>query len=106
MNTASIAKVLVPMLLFGASLSSCSQNSSNDNNSSATTVVLSDANPARVLLAAVLLASGDIEKALTDGLVTPKDVDAAVSAIKNGTLDEWRQRAENELTTPSSDTEE
>ena len=106
MNTASIAKVIAPMLLFGVTLSGCSQNDSNDNNSSATTVVFSDANPARVLLAAVLLTSGDIEKALTDGLVTPKDVDAAVSAIKNGTLDEWRQRAENELATPSSDTEE
>jgi hypothetical protein len=47
-----------------------------------------------VLLAAILLATGDIEKALSDGLVTVADIDAATAAITNGTLDAWRERAE------------
>jgi hypothetical protein len=40
------------------------------------------------------LASGDIERALTEGLVTSIDVDAAVAAVKDGTLNAWRERAE------------
>jgi hypothetical protein len=45
------------------------------------------------------LASGDIEKALTEGLVTSIDVDAAAAAIQEGTLDAWRERAEADFST-------
>lgn len=39
-----------------------------------------------VLVAAVVLATGDIEAALDAGLVTPAEVEAAVQAIQDGTL--------------------
>ncbi|CAB4565337.1 unannotated protein [freshwater metagenome] len=98
MTSHVLAKLLIPALLLSPALSSCSQDNNNDNSSTTTTSVLfGDANPSRVLLAAVILASGDIEKALAEGLVTSLDVDAAVAAIKNGTLDAWRQRAEAEF---------
>lgn len=96
MKSHIIAKLSVPVFLLFPILGSCSQDNNEDNNTSTTTSFISDANPARVLLAAVILASGDIEKALLDGLVTAADVDAATDAIKNGTLDSWRQRAETE----------
>ena len=47
-----------------------------------------------VLVAAILLSTSDIDGAVAEGLVTPAEVDAAAEAIKNGTLDLWRQRAE------------
>jgi hypothetical protein len=53
-----------------------------------------------VVLAAVLLVAGDVEKALTKGLVTAPEVDAARKAIAEGTLDMWRQRAEADGATP------
>lgn len=92
-----IAKVALPALLLVPALASCSQNSNENIDSTTTTIFLSDANPARVLLAAVILTSGDIEKAIIEGLVTSVDVDAAVAAIKDGTLDAWRERAETEF---------
>ena len=53
-----------------------------------------DLTPKGVLLAAVILSTGDIEAALSDGLVTVPEVDAAREAVAAGTLDLWRQRAE------------
>jgi hypothetical protein len=53
-----------------------------------------------VVLAAVLLVAGDVEKALTKGLVTAPEVDAARKAIDEGTMDMWRQRAEADEVTP------
>ncbi|MEO7372954.1 MAG: hypothetical protein ABIW36_03470 [Terrimesophilobacter sp.] len=47
-----------------------------------------------VLVAAILLSTADIDGAVAEGLVTPAEVDAAAAAIKNDTLDLWRQRAE------------
>ena len=47
-----------------------------------------------VVLAAVLLVAGDVEKALTKGVVTAPEVEAARAAIAEGTLDMWRQRAD------------
>ena len=49
-----------------------------------------------VVLAAVLLSTADITAAVAEGLVTPAEVDAARAAIEDGTLDEWRQKAEQE----------
>ncbi|WP_193508935.1 hypothetical protein [Cryobacterium sp. BB736] len=49
-----------------------------------------------VVLAAVLLSTADITAAVAEGLVTPAEVDAARAAIEDGTLDEWRVRAEKE----------
>lgn len=93
-----LVKMTLPALLLVPAVASCSQDSGDTTATTTTTPVLfSDANPARVLLAAVILASGDIEKAIIEGLVTSLDVDAAAAAIKNGTLDTWRERAETEF---------
>lgn len=53
-----------------------------------------------VVLAAVLLVAGDIEKGLADGVVTLSEVNQARLAIDSGTLDMWRQRAELDGVTP------
>ncbi|MEY4898450.1 MAG: hypothetical protein RL294_261 [Actinomycetota bacterium] len=53
-----------------------------------------------VVLAAVLLVAGDVEKALIKGVVTASEVEAARAAIAEGTLDMWRQRAEADEATP------
>jgi hypothetical protein len=47
-----------------------------------------------VVMAAVVLVAGDVDKALADGTVTPAEVEAARKAIAAGNLDLWRQRAE------------
>ncbi|MHA6668905.1 hypothetical protein ACX3O0_08535 [Homoserinimonas sp. A447] len=47
-----------------------------------------------VVLAAVLLSTADIEASVAEGLVTPDEVDEARRAIEDGTLDEWRELAE------------
>lgn len=47
-----------------------------------------------VVLAAVLLSTADIEASVAEGLVTPDEVDEARRAIERGTLDEWRELAE------------
>jgi hypothetical protein len=98
MRSHLLAKFVIPVLLLFPLVTSCSQDNNETDISTSTTIVfLNGANPTRVLLAAVILASGDIEKAITEGLVTSIDVDAATAAIKNGTLDAWRERAETEL---------
>jgi hypothetical protein len=53
-----------------------------------------------VVLAAVLLVAGDIDKGLAQGVVTPAEVTEARRAIESGTLDMWRQRAESDGVTP------
>jgi hypothetical protein len=53
-----------------------------------------DIQPDKVLLAAVLLAAGDVDTALSEGLVTAEEVDRAAEALDVGTLDDWMDRAE------------
>lgn len=50
-----------------------------------------------VLLAAVILSSGDINSAVSDGIVTTAEVTEARDAILANTLDLWRQRAETDV---------
>lgn len=57
----------------------------------------SDVTARGVVLAAVLLREGDVERGVADGLVTPAEVDAAIAAIERDELDAWAQRAEAEL---------
>ena len=47
-----------------------------------------------VVTAGVLLASGDITKAIETGQVTPSEVKYARLAIQEGTMDLWRELAE------------
>ncbi|MEM8905384.1 MAG: hypothetical protein AAGF02_16905, partial [Actinomycetota bacterium] len=42
-----------------------------------------------VLVAAIVVATGDIEAALDEGVVTPAEVEAALVAIDEGSLSEW-----------------
>jgi len=56
----------------------------------------SDVTARGVLLAAILLRSGDIEIAVANGTVTPAEVERARQAIVDESLDIWRQRAEKE----------
>ncbi|MEO1062794.1 MAG: hypothetical protein AAFZ07_15385 [Actinomycetota bacterium] len=42
-----------------------------------------------VLVAAIVVATGDIDAALDEGIVTPAEVEAAILAIEDGTLSEW-----------------
>lgn len=94
MKVTSIASlVLIPALLTGCAAPS------NDGNSKNTSEILTKNLPSEVtafgvVLAAVLLTSGDIEKALSEGLVTPEVVVEARMAIANKQVDLWRQRAE------------
>jgi hypothetical protein len=71
-----------------------------DGNDILTVDLGADVSARGVVLAAVLLVAGDIEKGLADGVVTPSEVDEARLAIDSGTLDMWRQRAESDGVTP------
>ena len=53
-----------------------------------------------VVLAAVLLVAGDVDKAVKNGVVTESEVLEARQAIADGTLDIWRQRVESDGATP------
>lgn len=55
-----------------------------------------DVSPTGVVLAATLIASGGVEEAVASGLVTPAEVDAARTAIKEGTLNRWVALAQDE----------
>lgn len=50
--------------------------------------------PVRVVLAFVLLSSGDIEAAISEGLVSPEEVAIAVTAVDEGTIQDWIDAAE------------
>ncbi len=65
-----------------------------DGNDILTADLGTDVTAKGVVLAAVVLVAGDVDKALADGTVTPAEVAAARTAIGEGNLDLWRQRAE------------
>lgn len=49
-----------------------------------------------VVLAAVMIKIADVQQAVTEGLVTPAEVEEARKALEAGTLNLWEQRAEAE----------
>ena len=53
--------------------------------------------PVRVVLAFVLLSSGDIEAAISEGLVSPEEVAIAVTAVDEGTIQDWIEAAEESV---------
>ena len=71
-----------------------------DGNDILTPDLGTDVSARGVVLAAVLLVAGDIDKGLAEGIVTPAEVEEARLAIDSGTLDMWRQRAELDGVTP------
>ena len=52
--------------------------------------------PVRVVLAFVLMSTGDIEAAVAEGLVTPDEVAIAVQSLEDGTVQDWIDRAEEQ----------
>lgn len=54
--------------------------------------------PVRVVLAFVLMSTGDIESAVAEGLVSPGEVAIAVQSLEDGTVQEWIDRAEAQAT--------
>jgi hypothetical protein len=54
-----------------------------------------------VLLAAVILSSGDIQVAVEKSVVSAAEVNAARDAILANTLELWRQRAETDVAVAS-----
>jgi hypothetical protein len=54
-----------------------------------------------VLLAAVILSSGDIQAAVEKSIVSSAEVNAARDAILANTLNLWRQRAETDVAVAS-----
>ena len=96
MKLSVIASILlVPVLLTGCASSPTDTPTTSEGESSILTPTLSpDVTAFGVVLAAVLITSGDIEKALSEGLVTPEEVQEAQMAIAAGEVDLWRQRAE------------
>lgn len=55
-----------------------------------------DVTPEGVVLAAMLIKTSDITKAVENGLVTPAEVDFALAAIKSNSLQEWVDLAQSE----------
>jgi hypothetical protein len=53
--------------------------------------------PVRIVLAFVLLSSGDIEAAISEGLVSPDEVAIAVTAVDDGTIQDWIDAAEESV---------
>ena len=99
-NTVATAMLLL-MTLAGCASSVPSESLSVlDGNEILTADLGNDVTARGVVLAAVLLVAGDVEKALSKGLVTAPEVQEARKAIDEGTLDMWRQRADADEATP------
>lgn len=99
--TTTIAGLVLAGSLAGCSMSVPSESMSViEGNDILTADLGADVSARGVVLAAVLLVAGDIEKGLAQGVVTVAEVDEARTAIESGTLDMWRQRAESDGVTP------
>ena len=53
--------------------------------------------PVRVVLAFVVLSAGEIEAAISEGLVSPEEVAIAVTAVDDGTIQDWINAAEKSV---------
>ena len=113
----TFARTLLPVALLGLTIAGCGDDDENDDTTTtavATTAVETTAAPSDdttedtvegagvgeievsatvspdgVIAAAVLLAEGDVEQAIADGLVTVDEVDIAVRALERGELGAW-----------------
>lgn len=68
-------------------------NSSDGSNGDLTPQEVDDVDPDKVLVAAILLGTGEIDVALSQGLVTADEVDLASIALRTGSLGEWADRS-------------
>ena len=67
-----------------------------DSTAPVATELPDDVRAAGVILAATLIATGNIDDAVASGLVSPAEVDEARKAIESGSLDRWVALAEAE----------
>ncbi len=88
--------LVATVLLAGAALTGCASTVDSRADYIMTRPLPADVTAKGVVLAAVLLASGDIDNAVGNGLVTPAEVDTAKTAIDQDLLEYWKQRAEKE----------
>ncbi len=91
----AVAIALLSCVLIGTGVAGCTPIPTTES-AILTAPLPADVTAQNVVLAAILLTTADIDAAVADGLVTPAEVDAATLAIKQGTLDLWRQRAESD----------
>lgn len=96
MRTWMAITLVVPMSLVAACGSDDDEDdggSSGDDTSATVEVDTDGAEPDKVLLAAIVLAAGDVDVALAEGLVTADEVDLAAEALESGTLSDWMDQA-------------
>ena len=93
----TVAALLAVTCGVAGGLSGCAADNGVTSANILTDQLPSDVSAQRVLLAAVILSSGDINAAVQKGLVTEADVTQARDAILSNTLDLWRQRAETDV---------
>jgi hypothetical protein len=94
-----LARSVVAVLLVGTAitgLSACQSQPSGAALEILTQQLPSDVTAKGIVLAGVLLQSGDIEKAVSAGIVTPAEVDMAKKAIDLGNMKYWAERAAKE----------
>ena len=70
-----------------------STDSTDGSNCDLTPQEIDGVDPERVLVAANLLGTGEVDVALSQGLVTADEVDLASIALRTGSLREWADRA-------------
>ena len=100
MNRKSVVAAIALACILPIFLSACSTavptetTSVIEGNDILTADLSADLSAKGVVLAAVVLVAGDVDKALANGTVTAAEIESARKAITEGTLDLWRQRAE------------
>ena len=96
MKRTLLARSVAAVLLAGVAvtgLAACADPPSAAGREIMTQKLSSDVTAQGVVLAGVILQSGDIDKAVSVGLVTPAEVDTAKKAIDDGNMKYWAQRA-------------
>ena len=102
-KTAGFLAATVVVTVAVSSLSACATqpqpvaSSTVAANDILTMTLPADVTASGVITAAVLLRAGSIEEAVSNGTVTPAEVDLARQAMTDGLLDLWAQRAEASL---------
>ena len=88
--------IAVGLLGFTGCASSDTPPSAEPSSPILTMELPADVSATGVVSAAVLLGTADIERAVSEGLVTPAEVAEAERALAEGTLKYWVERAEVE----------
>lgn len=96
MTTSLLRRSVAAVLLLGIAvtgLSACAPAPSAAGREIMTRQLPSDIKPSGVVLAAVIMQTGDIDRAVAQGLVTPAEVDEAKKATDANLMSYWHERA-------------